>query len=78
MTNMGRRETAGFGRAADSLALAAAPVFAAMAVVTALSDPGAFLCSATRDALPITGMSAMYALMSFFHAGPWLRLASRI
>jgi hypothetical protein len=55
--------------AAHGLSLAAAPIFAAMAVVTLLAPDA---CGATR----LTGMGAMYLLMSAFHMGPWLRLTS--
>jgi len=61
--------------AADWLALAAAPTFAAMAVVTAVAGEGpmAGLCSAMGSG-PFSGMAPMYLLMSVFHAGPWLRV----
>jgi hypothetical protein len=58
-------------RAADRLALAAAPTFAVMAVLTAVS-PAAMLCSAA-GASPLSGMVPMYLLMSVFHAPPWLK-----
>ena len=62
-------------RAADGLALAAAPTFAAMAAVTALAGEGpmAGLCSAVPG-LPLGGMVPMYLLMSVFHLGPWIRV----
>jgi uncharacterized membrane protein YeiH len=58
--------------AADCLSLLAAPTFAAMALVTAAGggSPLDMLCSAS----PLVGMAPMYALMSIFHMGPWLRL----
>jgi hypothetical protein len=58
------------------LALAAAPTFAIMALLTGLQDSGlpSMLCSAGSDASPLTGMLPMYLLMSAFHAAPWLRL----
>jgi hypothetical protein len=61
---------------ADWLALAAAPTFAIMALLTAVHGGGAsdVLCVAARDASPLTGMVAMYLLMSAFHATPWLKL----
>lgn len=60
------------GRAIDLLSLAAAPVFAVMAVLTGAFEAGSpAICS--TGASPLNGMAAMYALMSAFHAGPWLR-----
>ena len=61
------------------LSLAAAPTFAMMALLTrihgdSMSD---MVCSAAQDASPLTGMFAMYLLMSAFHLSPWLRLLSR-
>ena len=60
--------------AADWLALAAAPSFALMALFSATrgSGPAELLCAAAGGA-PLTGMATMYALMSLFHAGPWIR-----
>jgi hypothetical protein len=37
------------------------------------ADPAATLCSMAGMA-PLGGMAAMYALMSLFHAPPWLRM----
>lgn len=63
--------------AAGLISLAASPVFALMALITA-SDPGAMaLCSTSSDMLPIGGMPAMYLLMSLFHLPPWLKLRAR-
>jgi hypothetical protein len=61
------------------LALAAAPTFAMMALLTGIhggSMPN-MLCSAAQGTSPLTGMAAMYMLMSGFHLAPWLRLLSR-
>ena len=61
---------------ADWLSLAAAPSFAAMALVTALwSRPLDALCG-QEVGFAMGGMSQMYMLMSVFHAVPWLRRAS--
>lgn len=67
------------GRAARWLALAAAPAFAAMALLTATQGggPADILCAAAHGASPLAGMVPMYLLMSLFHAGPWLRLAAK-
>jgi hypothetical protein len=58
------------------LALAATPAFAIMALLTGVHDVSIpdMLCSATRDASPLSGMAPMYWLMSAFHLAPWLRL----
>ena len=65
--------------AADWLGLAAAPTFAVMALLTGVLGGGSadVLCSAMPDASPLSGMAAMYLLMSTFHLAPWLRLLSR-
>jgi hypothetical protein len=61
---------------ADWLALAAAPTFAIMALLTpVLSGTPDIFCSA---ASPLSGMVPMYLLMSAFHLSPWLKLFSRI
>jgi hypothetical protein len=60
--------------AADWLGLAASPVFALMALLTATNGggPAELLCAAAPGA-PLTGMVPMYVLMSLFHARPWIR-----
>jgi uncharacterized YccA/Bax inhibitor family protein len=61
-------------RVASWLALAAAPTFAMMALLTgALGGPAEMICSAGH-ASPLSGMVPMYALMGAFHSGPWLKL----
>lgn len=61
-----------------ALGYAAAPVFAAMAVVTGLAGGEAdLLCTSLYGGSSLGGMSVMYALMGLFHAGPWLRLIQR-
>jgi hypothetical protein len=64
---------------ADGLSLAAAPAFAAMALISGAAEHAqpAVLCSAMHGASMLTGMAPMYLLMSAFHLGPWLRLAAR-
>jgi hypothetical protein len=59
---------------ADILCLAGAPTFAAMALLTGISDAGplGMLCSAAHG--PLSGMAPMYWLMSVSHLAPWLRL----
>lgn len=62
--------------AASWLCLAATPTFAIMALFTGVMGGGHadLLCSAAHDAPPLTGMVAMYLLMSAFHSPPWLKL----
>jgi hypothetical protein len=82
-----RRETAGAfagsGKAAalgaaGFLSLAAAPTFAIMALLTGVLGGGApdMLCLHAHDASPLSGMAAMYLLMSAFHSARWLKLVS--
>lgn len=56
---------------ADVAALAAAPTFAGMALLSSLLGPSDMLCA---SASPLTGMTVMYLLMSAFHVSPWLKL----
>jgi hypothetical protein len=58
------------------LSLAAAPTFAAMALLTGLLGSPDALCS-IAGASPLGGMVPMYVLMSAFHLAPWLKLISR-
>ena len=71
----GRRGVAAFAR---GLGLAAAPSFAAMALVTSLLERGVpdILCAVGQGASPLGGMPLMYLLMSLVHLPPWLRLAA--
>lgn len=63
-------------RPAEWLGLAAAPTFAAMALANILlGGPPDMLCTADGTS-PLSGMTAMYLLMSAFHLPPWLRLAA--
>ncbi len=59
------------------LALAAAPTFAIMALLTAVAGSGSLdsLCSAANAPF-VGGMVPMYLLMSAFHSAPWLKLIS--
>jgi len=62
--------------AAGCLCLAAAPTFAIMALLTAISGETApMLCSAAPG-LPFNGMVLMYLLMAAFHLSPWLKWIS--
>jgi hypothetical protein len=58
------------------LSLAAAPTFAFMALLAVLGGNPDRLCSAGHDGSPLTGMAAMYLLMSAFHSAPWVKLFS--
>jgi len=66
---------AGAIRVANWLSLAAAPTFAIMALVTGVAGNQAMLCAAGQGS-PLSGMAAMYALMSAFHLAPWLKLVA--
>ena len=59
----------------DWLCLAAAPVFALMALATAFYG-SSDICAAAPGGFPLGGMVPMYLLMSAFHLTPWLKLAS--
>jgi hypothetical protein len=59
------------------LRLAATPTFVLMAMLTnALEEADRATCLGT-GASPLSSMGLMYLLMSGFHAGPWVTLASR-
>ena len=61
-------------RVADALALAAAPTFAMMALLTAVMGGSSEMLGMTTHASPVSGMVTMYLLMSAFHASAWLKL----
>ncbi len=63
--------------AAQMLALAAAPTFALMALLTLIlggSAPDMRCPAAMQSSSPLSGMISMYMLMSAFHSAPWLKL----
>ncbi|MDF2117702.1 hypothetical protein PY365_19155 [Roseiarcaceae bacterium H3SJ34-1] len=63
-------------RETEWLSLAAAPTFAAMALLTnSLGGAPEMLC--TTGGTWLTGMVPMYLLMSAFHSAPWLKLMFR-
>ena len=61
---------------ADWLCLAATPTFALMALLSCLQGGDAAMLCMGANASPLTGMGAMYLLMSAFHLTPWLRVIS--
>lgn len=63
--------------AATWLGLAAAPVFATMALISGSLGEGRLdaLCAAMGTS-SLRGMTLMYVLMSVVHLPPWLRLMS--
>ena len=71
-----RRNKAVLG-ASHALALAAAPTFAMMALLTfALGDGPMNMMCAAGPMTALNGMGTMYLLMSAFHVSPWLKLIS--
>ena len=61
----------------DWLGLAAAPTFALMGGITAVTSPGVTICTtAASPWAPFGDMALMYLLMGLFHLPPWLRLLS--
>lgn len=64
-------------RIAGGLALAATPLFAAMAAASFAGESGTVLCGRMPGEILPGGMGLMYALMSLVHAGAWLRRFAR-
>lgn len=58
------------------LCLAAAPTFGIMALLSCIQGSNAAMLCMGGNASPLTGMPAMYLLMSAFHLAPWLRAIS--
>jgi hypothetical protein len=58
------------------LCLAAAPTFGIMALLSCIQGSDASMMCMGGTASPLTGMPAMYLLMSAFHLTPWLRVIS--
>ncbi len=61
---------------ADWLCLAAAPIFALMALLTCIHTSDSAMSCLGANASVLTGMPVMYLLMSAFHLAPWLRVIS--
>ena len=62
--------------AASWLSLAAAPVFAIMALITVLQPVEPALLCGAGHAPSFAGMTTMYLLMAAFHLDPWLRMVA--
>jgi hypothetical protein len=63
--------------AASLLSLAAAPIFAFMALWSGIGGgPAEIMCSSGGSAFSLNGMAVMYALMSVVHVSPWLLLST--
>ncbi|MCR6673104.1 hypothetical protein [Devosia ginsengisoli] len=58
------------------LRFAAAPTFALMGGISAVSSPGMIICTSAMPWSPINDMALMYLLMAIFHLSPWLTLVS--
>jgi hypothetical protein len=63
---------------ADWLALAAAPSFTIMALLSGVlgARKMATICGGAPMSFSLGGMVPMYLLMSAFHSGPWLKLVA--
>lgn len=62
-----------------TIGLVAAPLFAAMAVISGVyQDEAMVICSGGSGIFSLTGMVWMYILMSIVHCGAWLRLAEEM
>ena len=61
-------------RPVDVLALAAAPTFGLMGLLSAVTgDTHTLLCTQGREPSSLSGMTPMYFLMALFHLSPWFR-----
>ena len=56
------------------LGLAATPVFALMAWISAVGSAEMAICSTASAFMPIDDMALMYLLMGLFHLSPWMKL----
>jgi hypothetical protein len=67
------------GVAAEALRYGAAPGFALMAIFAANGGGASVpVCLPSSASWNLSGMAAMYALMSLVHAAPWLKALSGV
>jgi hypothetical protein len=69
-----KRHDPSIRRIAAWLGIAAAPTFAAMAILTGSMGGGGMEVTCGAGPWALTGMAPMYLLMSVFHFAPWLKL----
>ena|SRR5579871_4876066 len=78
-THLARRSFAAALGEGGWLSFAATPAFAFMMLYDVASPSASdLMCKAMHGGSPLSGMAAMYGLMSAFHLSPWLRLITNL